>query len=125
MATQPRFAGGRNIAMKVPAHQWEATVAFYRDVLRLEVLPNDGPSAAFRFGEACLWIDRCAQLSQAEIWLEVQTDDLAAATERLAAANVVRCDAIEPLPAGFKGFWIVNPAGIVHLVAHPSEDPGL
>ena len=27
------FAGGRNIAMKVPPHLWEAAVQFYRDVL--------------------------------------------------------------------------------------------
>jgi len=29
---------------------------------------------------------------------------------------VVRCDAIEPLPEGFQGFWIANSAGIVHLL---------
>jgi hypothetical protein len=28
-------------------------------------------------------------------------------------------------PEGFDGFWIVNPAGIVHPVAHPAEDPGV
>ena len=27
-----KFSGGKNIAMKVPPHQYEATVAFYRDV---------------------------------------------------------------------------------------------
>jgi len=27
------FEAGRNIALKVPPHQYEATVAFYRDVL--------------------------------------------------------------------------------------------
>ncbi len=29
------FRGGHNIAMKVPPHQFEATVNFYRDVLGL------------------------------------------------------------------------------------------
>jgi hypothetical protein len=29
----------------------------------------------------------------------------------------VRCDQIEPLPEGFEGFWIANPAAIAHLVA--------
>jgi hypothetical protein len=36
-----------------------------------------------------------------------------------AQAGVVRCDAIEPLPEGFKGGWIVNPANIVHMVREP------
>ncbi len=31
-----KFEGGRNIAMKVPPHQHEATVRFYRDVLKLD-----------------------------------------------------------------------------------------
>jgi hypothetical protein len=32
MEAAPKFAGGRNIAMKVPPHLWDATVRFYRDV---------------------------------------------------------------------------------------------
>jgi hypothetical protein len=125
MPDQPRFRGGRNLALKVPPHQFEATVAFYRDVLGLEPLPTEGASAAFRFGSLCLWVDRMAQLSQAEVWLEVQAEDPDAAAAHLARQGVVRCDAIEALPEGFRGFWIANPAGIVHLVAAPSEDPGL
>ena len=34
---QPEFTGGRNIAMKVPPHLWEETVAFYRDLLGMRV----------------------------------------------------------------------------------------
>jgi hypothetical protein len=30
---------------------------------------------------------------------------------------VVRRDEIEPLPEGFKGFWISNPANIIHLIS--------
>ena len=37
-----KFAGGKNIAMKVPPHQHEATVRFYRDLLGLEQI--DGPA---------------------------------------------------------------------------------
>jgi hypothetical protein len=124
MTDQPAFRGGRNIAMKVPPHQFEATVAFYRDVIGLEALEAKSASKAFRFGGCCLWIDRCPGLSQAELWLELQADPTAAAAH-LERHGVVRCDEIEPLPVGFKGFWIANPAGIVHLVADPSEDPGL
>lgn len=123
MPERPAFRGGRNIAMKVPPHQWEATVAFHGEVLGLERLETEGRSALFRFGSMQLWIDRCPGLSQAEVWLEVQTDDLPGAATHLAASGVVRCDDIEPLPADFQGFWIANPAGIIHLVAHPSEDP--
>ena len=125
MSNRPTFRGGRNLALKVPPHQLEATVAFYRDVLGLERLPTEGSSTAFRFGALCLWVDRCPRLSQAELWLEIQTDDPGAAAERLARQGVVRCDEIEPLPDGFQGFWIANAAGIVHLVAAPAEDPGL
>jgi catechol 2,3-dioxygenase-like lactoylglutathione lyase family enzyme len=125
VSAQPSFRGGRNIAMKVPPHQLEATVAFYRDVLGLEHLKTHGRSEAFRFGSCCLWIDPVPQLSQAELWLELQADDTAAAATHLAQHSVARCDEVERLPEGFEGFWIVNPAGIVHLVAHPSEDPGL
>jgi len=78
MSTKAKFAAGRNIAIKVPPHQFKATVSFYRDVLGLAV-----------------------------------------ATERassIAAAGVVRCDDIEPLPAGMQGFWVTSPAAIIHLV---------
>jgi len=37
----------------------------------------------------------------------------------------VRCNEIEPLPEGFRGFWIADPAGIVHLVAAPAKNTGL
>jgi hypothetical protein len=125
MSDRPTFRGGRNIAMKVPPNQWETTVAFYGETLGLERLENQGPSAVFRFGAMQLWIDRCSGLSQAELWLEVQSDDVVAAAEHLGRSDAVRCDEIEPLPADFQGFWIANPAGIIHLVAHPSEDPQL
>jgi hypothetical protein len=26
-------------------------------------------------------------------------------------------DDMEPLPPGYQGFWIINPAGVVHLVS--------
>lgn len=116
MKQRPVFSPGRNIAMKVPPHQFDATVAFYRDVLALEVLPELDPNIGFAFGDKRLWIDSVPTLSQAEVWLEVVADDMQAAAAHLAAAGVVRCDAIEPLPPDVKGFWILSPSGIVHLV---------
>ncbi len=109
--------GGKNIAMKVPPHQWSRTVAFYESVLGLPVLERDPASVAFKFGPNRLWIDRVEALSQAELWLELTTDDLVAADATLAAARVTRRDEIEELPDGFKGFWIANPAEIIHLVS--------
>lgn len=106
--------------MKVPAHEYDTTVAFYRDVLGFELIPLDNDeennSIRFKFGDKVLWVDRVATLSQTEIWLEVTTDDVEEAAQYLQQNNVVRCDDIEILPEGFKGFWISSPANIIHLV---------
>jgi hypothetical protein len=120
-ATNVQFSGGRNIAMKVPPHQWEATVQFYRDVIGLKQLDNHLPHVVFEFGANQLWIDRVEALSQAEIWLELNASDVQAAASHLESAGVVRCDEIEPLPEGFAGFWISSPASIIHLVAKPDQ----
>lgn len=122
------FAGGPNIAMKVPPHQWTATVAFYRDVLGLEELPpvtGEPPSVGFAFGANRLWIDRVAGMSQAELWLELTADDPHAAARTLAAApGVARCDEIEPLSPGSPRFWIASPSQIVHLVGPSGNGAG-
>lgn len=122
---RPAFRGGRNIAMKVPPHQWEETVAFYRDVVGLPTFahePTQPPSVGFVFGASRLWVDRVESVSHAELWLELTAEDLPAAAARLRAAGVVRRDEIEPLPEGHEGFWIANPASIIHLVARPEGD---
>ena len=124
MNTTAKFAGGRNIAMKVPPHLWDATVHFYRDVVGLKVIeksPTTPPSVCFEFGANQLWIDRVDGLSQAEIWLELSTPDVQAAASHLKSAGIVRRDEIEPLPEGFEGFWIQNPASIIHMVKKPDQ----
>ena len=110
------FAGGRNIALKVPPHQYDATVRFYRDVIGLKPLDNHPPAIGFEFGANQLWIDRVESLSQAELWLEVVAEDVPAAAEHFTAAGVARRDEIERLPNGFDGFWISDPASIIHIV---------
>lgn len=119
------FSGGRNIAMKVPPHQWESTVSFYRETLGLRELdtPFDSgrKSVGFEFGANRLWIDCVPGVSQAELWLQVTTADTSAASERLAAHGVVRCDEIEPLEST-SAYWISSPASIVHLVSEPETD---
>lgn len=120
------FASGRNIAVKVPPHLWEETVRFYRDVVGLPEIDNPfdsgPPSVGFEFGSNRLWIDRVVEVSQAEIWLQLTTQDTAAAARHLAAAGVVRCDEIEPLAESTSAFWISSPSSIVHLVSEPDED---
>jgi hypothetical protein len=117
MAAQ--IKGGFNIAMKVPSHQYEATLAFYRDVIGLKPFDEKAPARGFELGPNRLWIDEAPMLSQAEVWLELFTDNSSEALEHLAKAGVVRCDAIEPLEEGFRGGWIMNPANIVHMVREP------
>jgi len=124
MNTKVKFTGGRNIAMKVPPHLWEATVQFYRDVADLKVIehaPTVPPSVCFEFGANQLWIDRVEGFSQAEIWLELNASDVQAAASHLKSAGIVRRDEIEPLPEGFEGFWITSPASIIHIVAKPDR----
>lgn len=118
---EAKLAGGRNIAVKVPPHQYDATVTFYRDVVGLRQLNELLPDVAFEFGANRLWIDRVEALSQAEIWLELVASDVPAAADRFAMAGVTRRDEIEPLPPGFEGFWISSPASLIHLVAKSSE----
>ena len=121
MSADLKFSGGRNIAMKVPPHQYEATVKFYRDVVGLKQLEGYGTAVGFEFGSNHLWIDRVPGISQAEIWLELATNDTAKAAERLAAAGVVRCDEIETLPETMDAMWISSPSQIIHLVCNEGD----
>ena len=115
------FKGGPNIAIKTPPGDYIRTVMFYRDTLGLEVLSEDERSVSFAFGANRLWIDKVDALSRAEVWLEVVAKNVKSAEDRMARDGVRRCDEIERLPLDFDGFWIANPAGIVHLVASTEE----
>ncbi|WP_142846123.1 hypothetical protein [Telmatospirillum sp. J64-1] len=114
-----KITGGINIAMKVPEHQYEQTVAFYRDTIGLKELSGKGPAIGFELGPNRLWIDRAPQMSQAEVWLELFTPDFDDTAGLLSASGVVRCDRVEELPEGFRGGWFMNPANIVHMVREP------
>ena len=56
------FRAGGNMAMKVPPHQFEATVRFYREVIGLPYLEacSGANNQCFAFGSIKLWIDRVA-----------------------------------------------------------------
>lgn len=123
---EPTFRGGHNVAMKLPKAQFDRTVAFYRDVLGMEVTEQDAAgvaqSVAVRFGPVTLWLDRVDNLAHADLWLELFTDDVGRATEHLAAHGVAVQDELEALPAGLDAHWISNPAGVPHIVRLPDED---
>lgn len=114
-----RIEGGIDIAMKVPPHQFEATVAFYRDTIGLKPIEAKAPAIGFEFGPCKLWIDETASASHAEVWLEFFTPDFDAAAAHLEKSGVTRCDPIERLPDGFRGGWVMNPANIVHMLREP------
>ena len=117
---KPKFTPGKNIAMKVPTHEFDRTVAFYKNILGFEKVnpssPDDIESVTFKFGDNNLWIDKIPGISQAEVWFEVITEDIEAASKYFEENNCIRRDEIEPLPEGFKGFWLANPANIIHLI---------
>jgi catechol 2,3-dioxygenase-like lactoylglutathione lyase family enzyme len=115
------FTAGLNIAMKIPKADYDATVAFYRDVLGLPVTEQDPgtPSIArthaVQFGPLTLWLDQADHAAHSDLWLQVCTDDLPAAMDLLAASGTEACDEVEQL-SGDRAHWIRNPAGVVHLV---------
>lgn len=119
------FEGSVNIAMKIPSARFAETVAFYRDVLGLpardvtgtEIAAGVTRSVRVEFGPNVLWLDEVPNYSRSDVWLELATDDLPAAMERLAAAGIAARDELEPLPDAMRAHWIANPAGVVHLVA--------
>jgi len=117
---KPIFTPGKNIAMKVPSHEYKNVVHFYKDVLGLNEIENapldDFESIAFEFGDKWLWIDNIAGISQAEVWLEINAEDPYSAKEYLLKQGCVLRNEIESLPADFNGFWIANPSNIIHLV---------
>ncbi|QMI05168.1 hypothetical protein [Citrobacter sp. RHB25-C09] len=116
---QVEIKGGIDIAMKVPPHQMQQTVDFYRHTIGLPEITDKMPAIGFVLGPNRLWIDEAPGLSQAEIWLELFTTDFRQAEKYTEEKGVVRCDAIEHLPAGFKGGWIMNPCNIVHMLREP------
>ena len=59
------FEGGVDVAMKVPPHQYQPVLNFYRDVVGLKEIGNEG-TRGFELGPIRLWIDESPGMSQAE-----------------------------------------------------------
>ena len=117
---KPNFYPGKNIAVKVPAHEYSAMIDFYQNVLGLETVAATSPdrfeSMTFHFGDKNLWIDRVESISQAEVWLEIETDSADEAKEYLESKGCVIRNEIEPLPSTFRGFWLSSPSNTIHLI---------
>lgn len=115
--TRVGFKGGTNLAIKVPSNQWEETVAFYRDALGMTAeIVKEGALVAFEFGSMTLWLDRTEKMAQAEIWLEVATEDAGEAERHLNGLGINRCSFPGKIGPDFDGFWVTSPTGNVHLV---------
>lgn len=115
----PQFTGGSNIALKIPKFRFEETLKFYRHTLRLPYLGEHQGTHVFQFGPMRLWLDRVETYSQADVWLELHTDDPDQAADYLADLGTPIRDEIEPLE--IPGHWISDPAGIIHLISRVDD----
>lgn len=115
-----KFEAGINIAIKIPKSKYEKTVAFYRDVLMLEVEektinnPTISRTHAVKFGNNILWLDCVDNYTHSETWLQLVVPDVEEATDYLQSKGVNTCDELEELPANMH--WIQDPAGTVFNV---------
>lgn len=120
-----QFQGGVNIAIKIPKHKYEQTVAFYRDILKLEVeeKPIKNPTVSrthqVKFGHNTVWLDCVDNYTHSETWLELNTPDVEKATQYLQSNGVGTCDEFEQLPENMH--WITDPAGTVFIVKNRDE----
>ena len=120
-----KFNGGVNIALKIPKYKYEETVAFYRDVLKLEVKedPIDNPTVSRThsvvFGPNTVWLDCVDNYTHSEAWLEIQTPDVEKATEYLRSKGITTNDEFEQIPKDMH--WITDPAGTVMIMTSPER----
>ena len=114
---ETKFEAGINIAIKIPKSKYEQTVAFYRDILKLEVQekPIDNPTVSrtheVKFGNNIIWLDCVDNYTHSETWLQLTVPNVAEATSYLQTNGVQTCNEIEKLPENMH--WIMDPAGTV------------
>ncbi|MBV8327451.1 VOC family protein [Chryseobacterium sp.] len=114
------FEAGINIAIKIPKNKYEKTVAFYKNILKLEVeeKPIHNPTVSrtheVKFGNNIIWLDCVDNYTHSETWLQLTVPDVEEATQYLQSNGVETCDEIEKLPENMH--WITDPAGTVFNV---------
>ena len=112
-----KFEAGINIAIKIPKSKYDETVAFYRDILKLEVeeKPINNPTVSstheVKFGNNIVWLDCVDNYTHSETWLQLTVPNVEDATNYLKSNGVGTCDEIEKLPENMH--WITDPAGTV------------
>lgn len=112
-----KFEAGINIAIKIPKGKYEKTVAFYRDILKLEVSerPISNPTVTrtheVKFGNNVIWLDCVEDYTHSETWLQLTVPNVTEATDYLRSNGVETCDELEELPENMH--WIQDPAGTV------------
>lgn len=112
-----KFEAGINIAIKIPKGKYEETVAYYREVLKLEVeeKPIDNPTVSrtheVKFGNNIVWLDCVDNYTHSETWLQLTVPNIEEATNYLKSNGVETCDELEELPENMH--WITDPAGTV------------
>ncbi len=111
------FEAGINIAIKIPKSKYEQTVAFYRDVLKLDTQEKPIDTATVsrthevKFGNNIIWLDCVDNYAHSEIWLQLTAPNVEEATAYLQSEGVTTCDELEELPENMH--WIMDPAGTV------------
>ena len=124
----PKFQGGLNIAIKIPKRKYEETVAFYRDVLKLDVEeqaienPTVSRTHQVKFGGNVVWLDCVDNYAHPEVWLELKTNAIDAATAYLKRQGTETCDELEQIPENMH--WITDPAGTVFILNEPENKDG-
>lgn len=103
---------GKNIAIKVPLHRYDETIAFYRDRVGLPVARVMDNSTGFDFNGFTLWIDCVAHQSQVDVWLELFSDDPDAALAQLGSPQRNELEVLD----GISGHWTSDPAGTILLI---------
>lgn len=114
---ETRFDAGINIAIKIPKGKYDQTVAFYRNILKLEVQekPIKNPTVSkthqVKFGNNIIWLDCVDTCTHSETWLQLTVPNVEEATKYLKSNGVETCDELEELPENMH--WIMDPAGTV------------
>jgi hypothetical protein len=60
---KPKFTAGRNIGIKLPPHEYDATVRFYEGILGLSKIGDYTPEIVFDLDGKNLWLDKIDGLS--------------------------------------------------------------
>lgn len=120
-----KFQAGINIAIKIPKNKYDQTVAFYRDILKLEVeeKPIDNATISrtheVKFGNNIIWLDCVDNYTHSETWLQLTVPNVEEATGYLQLNGVHTCDELEELPENMH--WIQDPAGTVFNLQKENE----